>query len=65
MWDNRIHRVEHCSVSLSQPWIRPIVSGKAKAPTEFGAKFEVMFDEHGYASMFRISFEAFNELEKF
>ena len=64
MWDNRVHSVEHRIVSLSQPWIRPIVRGKAKAPTEFGAKFEVILDEHGYARMTRISFEAFNESEK-
>ena len=46
-----MHSVEHRIVSLSQPWIRPIVRGKAKAPTEFGAKFEVILDEHGYARM--------------
>ena len=38
MWDNRVHSVEHRIVSLSQPWIRPIVRGKVKAPTEFGAE---------------------------
>ena len=65
MWDNHIHSVEHRIVSLSQPWIWPIVRGKVKAPTEFGAKFEVILDEHGYARMSRISFEAFNESEKF
>ena len=65
MWDNHVHSVEHRIVSLSQPWVRPIVRGKVKAPTEFGAKFEVILDEHGYARMSRISFEAFNESEKF
>ena len=64
MWDNHVHSVEHRIVSLSQPWIRPIVRGKTKAPTEFGAKFEVILDEHGYARMTRISFEAFNESER-
>lgn len=61
MWDNRVHSVEHRIVSLSQPWVRPIARGKAKTPTEFGAKFEVILDEHGYARVTRISFEAFNE----
>ena len=65
MWDNRVHSVEHRIVSLSQPWIRPIVRGKVKAPTEFGAKFEVILDEHGYARITQFSFEAFNESEKF
>ena len=64
MWDNRVHSVEHRIVSLSQPWIRPIVRGKTKAPTEFGAKFEVVLDEHGFARITQLSFEAFNESEK-
>ena len=65
MWENRVHSVEHRIVSLSQPWIRPIVRGKVKAPTEFGAKFEVVLDEHGFARITQFSFEAFNESEKF
>lgn len=64
MWDNHVHSVEHRIVSLSQPWVRPIVRGKVKAPTEFGAKFEVIIDENGYARMTRSSFEAFNESER-
>lgn len=63
MWDNHVHSVEHRIVSLSQPWIRPIVRGKVKTPTEFGAKFEVILDEHGYARITRMSYEAFNESE--
>lgn len=63
MWDNKVHRVDDRIVSLSQPWIRPIIRGKAKAPTEFGAKFEVSIDEHGYARMEQGSFDAFNESE--
>lgn len=35
-----------------------------KTPTEFGAKFELLIDEHGYVHMPRISFDAFNESEK-
>jgi len=30
MWDNHVHSVEHRIVSLSQPWIRPIVRGEVK-----------------------------------
>lgn len=37
MYDNRVHSVEHRIVSISQPWLRPIVRGKVKAPVEFGA----------------------------
>ena len=30
MYDNRVHSVEHRIVSISQPWLRPIVRGKVK-----------------------------------
>ena len=38
MYENKTHTVEQRIVSISQPWLRPIVRGKAKAPVEFGAK---------------------------
>ncbi|MCY0896762.1 MAG: hypothetical protein OWS03_10830 [Alicyclobacillaceae bacterium] len=41
MYDTRFHRVEDRIVSISQPHVRPIVRGKAKANVEFGAKFAV------------------------
>ena len=41
MFDNKTHTVEHRIVSISQPYIRPIVRGKAKASVEFGAKYDV------------------------
>ena len=31
MYDNRIHSVEHRIVSISQPWLRPIVRGKGQS----------------------------------
>ena len=40
MFDNHTHRVEGRIVSISQPYLRPIVRGKAKNPTEFGAKYD-------------------------
>jgi len=33
MWEYRVHQIENRIVSLSQPWVRPIVRGKAKAKT--------------------------------
>lgn len=44
MYDNRVHSVEHRIVSITQPWLRPIVRGKVKAPVEFGAKFDLSLD---------------------
>ena len=37
MYDNHTHSVPDRIISISQPWLRPIVRGKAKAPVEFGA----------------------------
>ena len=36
MYDAKNHSVSDRIVSLSQPWLRPIVRGKAKAAVEFG-----------------------------
>lgn len=41
MYDNRIYSVPDRIVSVSQPFIRPIVRGKAGKPVEFGAKLDV------------------------
>lgn len=62
MYKNRTHRVPDRIVSLSQPWIRPIVRGKAKEPTEFGAKMS-MSVVNGMCFVDKISFDAYNEGE--
>lgn len=61
MYDNKVHSVANRIVSISQPYIRPIVRGKAKAPTEFGAKFDMSIDERGLARIEYLSFDAYNE----
>lgn len=61
VYDNKIHSVEHRIVSITQPWLRPIVRGKVKAPVEFGAKFDLSLDSEGYGRIEKISFEAYNE----
>lgn len=61
MYDNRTHSVKQRIVSICQPWIRPIVRGKAKTPVEFGPKFDLSLDGEGYARIERLSFEAYNE----
>ena len=48
MCRNNVHSVPNRIVSISQPYIRPIVRGKAKAPVEFGAKLDMSIDEHGF-----------------
>lgn len=60
MLENKSHSVDDRIVSLSQPWVRPIVRGKSKAPTEFGAKISISVVD-GYTFVDRISFDAYNE----
>lgn len=63
MYDNRIHTVADRIGSIRQPYIRPIVRGKAKALVEFGTKpdVDVSFDERGMARIERMSLDAYNE----
>ena len=63
MFDNKTHSVENRIVSISQPFIRPIVRGKAKSPVEFGAKLDLSVDENGMARVEKLSFDAYNESE--
>ncbi len=61
MYENNVHTVPNRIVSISQPYIRPIVRGKAAAPVEFGAKLDLSIDENGMARLEKLSFEAYNE----
>ena len=61
MYENNTHSVPDRIVSISQPYIRPIVRGKAKSPTEFGAKLDLSIDEYGMARLEKLSFDAYNE----
>ena len=63
MYDNKVHSVKDRIVSISQPYIRPIVRGKAKSPVEFGAKFDMSIDEKGLARLEKLSFDAYNECD--
>ena len=62
MYDHRTHCVSDRIVSFHQPWVRPIVHGKVKAATEFGAKYDMSIDG-GIARIERTSFDAYNESE--
>lgn len=60
MYDSYTHSVENRIVSLSRPFIRPIVRGKANKPVEFGAKLDISVCD-GWARLEILSFEAYNE----
>ena len=60
MYDNHTHSVKDRVVNLSQPWLRPIVRGKAKAKVEFGIKLDISVCD-GWTRLERHSFDAYNE----
>jgi len=60
MYDNNTHSVEDRIVSLSQPFLRPIVRGKAGKPVEFGAKLDISVCD-GWARLEVFSFDPYNE----
>ncbi len=57
---NNVHTVENRIVSISRPYLRPIVRGKARAPVEFGAKLDISVVD-GYTRLETQSFDAYNE----
>ena len=60
MYKTKTHTVEKRIVSIHQPWVRPIVRGKASAAVEFGAKISIsMLD--GYGKIERLGWDAYNE----
>lgn len=60
MYETGSTRIDDRIVSLSQPWVRPIVRGKQNAPVEFGAKVG-MSDIDGFLRIEHLSWDAFNE----
>jgi len=60
MHRTRTFSIENRIVSISQPWVRPIVRGKAKCDTEFGAKVTISMVD-GFAFVDKLSWDAYNE----
>ena len=60
MYDNHSHTVANRIVSVSQPFLRPIVRGKAGKPVEFGAKLDISV-VNGWSRLECFSFDAYNE----
>ena len=60
LFENNKQSISDRIVSLSQPYIRPIVRGKAGKNVDFGAKLSASgFDGHVFLD--RISWDNFNE----
>ena len=60
MYENKTHQCENRIVNLFQPHVRPIVRGKDKAKTEFGAKINIS-EVNGFCRIDRFSWDAYNE----
>lgn len=60
MYDAQSHHVSDRIVSVAQPYVRPIVRGKAGKHTEFGAKLSVSL-VNGFAFLDHLGWDAFNE----
>lgn len=60
MYRNRCNTIADRVVNLYQPYVRPMVRGKAGRPVEFGAKLSVSVVD-GLCTVDRLSWDAYNE----
>jgi hypothetical protein len=61
MYRNKRRRCDDRIVSISQPYVRPIVRGKLDKPVEFGAKLSVSLNGDGVACVDHLRWDAFHE----
>ena len=60
MHNHNVHRLPDRIVSMSQPFVRPIMRGKARKPVEFSAKLDIIV-VGGFTRLECYSFDAYNE----
>ncbi|HYK46207.1 MAG TPA: IS5 family transposase, partial [Parafilimonas sp.] len=60
MHNANTNRLDDRIVSLYQPYVRPIMRGKAKHKVEFGSKNGISL-QYGYALLEKLSWDAYNE----
>jgi len=61
MYHDNTRRCDDRIVSISQPYVRPIVRGKLNKPVEFGSKLSVSLTGEGLARVDHLSWDAFHE----
>jgi len=61
MYQNKSRRCANRIVSISQPYVRPIIRGKVNKPVEFGAKLSVSLTNEGLARVDHLRWNAFHE----
>ena len=61
MYQNKSRRCDDRIVSISQPYVRPIIRGKLDKPVEFGAKLSVSLNGDGVACVDHLRWDAYHE----
>jgi hypothetical protein len=61
MYQNKMRRCDDRIVSISQPYVRPIIRGKLDKPVEFGSKLSVSLTGNGVACVDHLRWDAFHE----
>lgn len=61
MYKNKVRRCDDRIVSISQPYVRPIIRGKLDKPVEFGSKLSASLNGDGIACIDELRWDAFNE----
>ena len=61
MYRTNTRRCDDRIVSISQPYVRPIIRGKVNTPVEFGAKLSVSLNGDGLAVVDHLRWDAFHE----
>ena len=61
MYQTKTRRCDHRIVSISQPYVRPIIRGKQNKAVEFGAKLSVSLTGEGFAQVDNLRWDAFHE----
>jgi len=63
MYGTKSRRCDDRIVSISQPYVRPIIRGKLNKPVEFGSKLSVSLNGDGVACIDHLRWDAFHEGE--
>jgi len=61
MYRSKSRRCDNRIVSISQPYVRPIIRGKLDKPVEFGSKLSVSLTDEGIARVDYLRWNAFHE----
>ncbi len=61
MYRNKSRRCDDRIVSISQPYVRPIIRGKLNKPVEFGAKISASLNGDGICCVDHLRWDAFHE----